>query len=166
MEPTLNISQNSSEKIMMDDSKGLLQLLFIIFIEYLFRIFILTPVAAVKRYSRHPISILFMFLFLFPIYLFTQCAIYVVKYMIKIASLPRSQQYLYILNVFFGSSNNDWVARESHHQQVDTEDDMQQWLERCSICFESKLDLCLDNCRDQFCLECFQKFVLYLIIIT
>ncbi|KAI7896653.1 uncharacterized protein EV154DRAFT_411197 [Mucor mucedo] len=36
---------------------------------------------------------------------------------------------------------------------------MQQWLERCSICFESKLDLCLDYCRDQFCLDCFQKYV-------
>jgi hypothetical protein len=130
----------------------------------LFRIFILIPVSIVKKYSRHPISILFMFLFLFPFYLLTQCVIYAVKCIAKIASLPKNQQYLYILNVFFGnpSNQNAWVARESHrHHHTNNEDDMQQWLERCSICFESKLDLCLDYCRDQFCLECFHKFVLF-----
>ncbi|KAF1800639.1 hypothetical protein FB192DRAFT_1284245 [Mucor lusitanicus] len=41
----------------------------------------------------------------------------------------------------------------------DDEDDLNRYLERCSICFDSKLDLCLEYCRDQFCLECFQRYV-------
>ncbi|KAI8968370.1 hypothetical protein BDF20DRAFT_827849 [Mycotypha africana] len=35
----------------------------------------------------------------------------------------------------------------------------QPFLERCSICFDSKLDFCLEKCRDQFCLDCFRKYV-------
>lgn len=35
--------------------------------------------------------------------------------------------------------------------------DMEYWLQRCSICFDAQLDLCLDYCRDQFCRECFQR---------
>ncbi|ORX49478.1 hypothetical protein DM01DRAFT_1325654 [Hesseltinella vesiculosa] len=37
--------------------------------------------------------------------------------------------------------------------------DLSYWVERCSICFDARLDLCLDYCRDQFCLDCFQKYV-------
>ncbi|KAI9314401.1 hypothetical protein BX666DRAFT_1966224 [Dichotomocladium elegans] len=39
------------------------------------------------------------------------------------------------------------------------QNDMDYWLQRCSICFEAQLDLCLDFCRDQYCLECFSRYV-------
>ncbi|CAG8580728.1 5481_t:CDS:2 [Paraglomus brasilianum] len=35
--------------------------------------------------------------------------------------------------------------------------DVEYWLQRCSICFDAQLDFCLDFCRDQFCRECFQR---------
>ncbi|KAF9186042.1 E3 ubiquitin-protein ligase arih2 [Haplosporangium sp. Z 767] len=33
------------------------------------------------------------------------------------------------------------------------------WLQRCSICFDARLDFCLEFCRDQFCRDCFQRYV-------
>ncbi|ORZ11990.1 hypothetical protein BCR42DRAFT_332371 [Absidia repens] len=39
------------------------------------------------------------------------------------------------------------------------QDDLSYWIERCSICFDARLDLCLDYCRDQYCLGCFQRYV-------
>jgi hypothetical protein len=35
--------------------------------------------------------------------------------------------------------------------------EMEYYLQRCSICFDSRLDFCLEMCRDQFCRDCFQK---------
>ncbi|CAG8511867.1 9402_t:CDS:2 [Diversispora eburnea] len=37
--------------------------------------------------------------------------------------------------------------------------DIEYWLQRCSICFDAQLDFCLDICRDQFCRDCFQRYV-------
>ncbi|RUP49081.1 hypothetical protein BC936DRAFT_143322 [Jimgerdemannia flammicorona] len=37
--------------------------------------------------------------------------------------------------------------------------DIEYWLQRCSICFDAQLDLCLDYCRDQFCRECFRRYI-------
>ncbi|KAG0243250.1 hypothetical protein BGX31_010972 [Mortierella sp. GBA43] len=37
--------------------------------------------------------------------------------------------------------------------------DMEFWLQRCSICFDARLDFCLEYCRDQFCRSCFQRYV-------
>ncbi|KAI7906419.1 uncharacterized protein BX663DRAFT_496350 [Cokeromyces recurvatus] len=37
---------------------------------------------------------------------------------------------------------------------------MEPFINRCSICFDSQLDLCLEYCRDQYCIECFQKYVI------
>ncbi|KAK3809547.1 MAG: hypothetical protein J3Q66DRAFT_287953 [Benniella sp.] len=36
---------------------------------------------------------------------------------------------------------------------------MEFWLQRCSICFDARLDFCLEFCRDQFCRNCFQRYV-------
>lgn len=53
--------------------------------------------------------------------------------------------------------------QDRHYQDEDDEDDpqdnMEYWLQRCSICFEAQLDLCLDYCRDQYCLDCFRRQV-------
>lgn len=37
------------------------------------------------------------------------------------------------------------------------QDDMDHFLDRCSICFDAQLDMCLEFCRDQYCVECFQR---------
>jgi hypothetical protein len=37
------------------------------------------------------------------------------------------------------------------------QDDMEHFMNRCSICFDAQLDLCLEYCKDQYCIECFQK---------
>jgi hypothetical protein len=36
---------------------------------------------------------------------------------------------------------------------------MEYWMQRCSICFDRRMDLCLRPCRDQFCSDCFQRYV-------
>ncbi|KAI8374551.1 uncharacterized protein BYT42DRAFT_466185, partial [Radiomyces spectabilis] len=46
----------------------------------------------------------------------------------------------------------------------DGETDMDFWLERCSICFDAPLELCLDYCRDQYCRPCFQRYVTEVVI--
>lgn len=151
---------------MMNDSKDLFQLLIIVFIDYLYRIFILTPISIIKSYSRHPLSITFLFLFLFPIYLFLQFMVFVVTFTSKLVALKQQERLSHLKNMFTGGAvihddfnNRDHIIhrRRQHDDEDDEIDEMQQWLERCSICFESKLDLCLDYCRDQFCLDCFQK---------
>lgn len=40
------------------------------------------------------------------------------------------------------------------------QDEMDHFLNRCSICFESHLDMCLDRCKDQFCIDCFQRYII------
>ncbi|KAI9333908.1 hypothetical protein BD770DRAFT_402679 [Pilaira anomala] len=167
---------NSTKVYMMRDSKDLFQLLIIIFIDYLYRIFILTPLSIIKNYSRHPLSITFLFLILFPIYFSVQFIRSIFSFSTKF-TLKQQARFNFIRNLFFGSgvvaSTNDGgsvihdelnLRDHLHRRRQDNDDDddndeMQQWLERCSICFESKLDLCLDYCRDQFCLDCFQKYV-------
>jgi hypothetical protein len=162
-------NNNTSSKIyIMNDSKDLFQLLIIIFIDYLYRIFILTPISMIKSYSRHPLSITFLFLFLFPIYLFAQFIVSLATFTSRLIALKQQERLVHLKNILLGGAalhdalnNRDHIIRRRRQQldeeDDDDEDDMQQWLERCSICFESKLDLCLDYCRDQFCLDCFQK---------
>ncbi|KAI8815454.1 hypothetical protein BJ742DRAFT_17450 [Cladochytrium replicatum] len=47
--------------------------------------------------------------------------------------------------------------RRHSHSRRDQE--MDHFLSRCSICFDSRLDFCLQACRDQFCRPCFQRYV-------
>lgn len=37
--------------------------------------------------------------------------------------------------------------------------DVEYWLHRCSICFDTQQELCLNRCRDQFCRDCFNRYV-------
>ncbi|CDH51274.1 expressed protein [Lichtheimia corymbifera JMRC:FSU:9682] len=62
------------------------------------------------------------------------------------------------------TEDDDRHHNHIHHDDDDDEDDdpqdnMEYWLQRCSICFEAQLDLCLDYCRDQYCLDCFRRYV-------
>ncbi|KAI8147897.1 hypothetical protein BJV82DRAFT_593823 [Fennellomyces sp. T-0311] len=48
----------------------------------------------------------------------------------------------------------------SHHSMDDDDqEDLGYWVQRCSICFDAQLDLCLEYCRDQYCLDCFRRYV-------
>jgi hypothetical protein len=64
------------------------------------------------------------------------------------------------------------VAAHHHHSPIKksnskgdsnpaVEDDemnnMYFWLQRCSICLDQTYSLCLENCRDQFCKDCFAR---------
>ncbi|KAI9266113.1 hypothetical protein BY458DRAFT_512691 [Sporodiniella umbellata] len=40
-----------------------------------------------------------------------------------------------------------------------SEDSMELYADRCSICFDSQYDMYLKDCKDQFCVECFEKYV-------
>ena len=51
-------------------------------------------------------------------------------------------------------SEDSSVASSSFGDQ----DEMEHFMNRCSICFDAQLDLCLEYCRDQYCLDCFQKY--------
>ncbi|GAN07777.1 conserved hypothetical protein [Mucor ambiguus] len=52
-------------------------------------------------------------------------------------------------------SEDSSVASSSFGEQ----DEMEHFMNRCSICFDSHLDFCLEYCRDQYCLDCFQKYI-------
>ncbi|KAI8927088.1 hypothetical protein BC831DRAFT_453885 [Entophlyctis helioformis] len=41
--------------------------------------------------------------------------------------------------------------------------DMERLLTRCSICFDASHDFCLKSCKDQFCRNCFQRYVAQLV---
>ena len=56
-------------------------------------------------------------------------------------------------------SDNQMEETDSHRDEDASVDEMDYWLQRCSICFDSQLDLCLDYCRDQFCIDCFERLV-------
>jgi len=56
-------------------------------------------------------------------------------------------------------SDNQMDENDSHRDEDTPVDEMDYWLQRCSICFDSQLDLCLEYCRDQFCIDCFERYV-------
>lgn len=56
-------------------------------------------------------------------------------------------------------SDNQMDETDSHRDEDTSVDEMDYWLQRCSICFDSQLDLCLEYCRDQFCIDCFERLV-------
>ncbi|RIA97596.1 hypothetical protein C1645_751971 [Glomus cerebriforme] len=60
------------------------------------------------------------------------------------------------------SANSSGSSSPPSSQRGDNGDsiqDIEYWLQRCSICFDAQLDFCLDICRDQFCRDCFQRYV-------
>ena len=126
---------NEQNPMLIKNSKDIIQVLIIIFIDYLYRLFILAPISTIKNYSKHPISMSLLFLLLFPFYLF----------------------FKFILILFSFVLTKHQPDTRQDEEEDDEEEDIQKWSERCSICFDAKLYLCLDYCRDQFCLSCFQK---------
>ncbi|KAI9010453.1 hypothetical protein CLU79DRAFT_773135, partial [Phycomyces nitens] len=48
---------------------------------------------------------------------------------------------------------------DDFEEEEEEEEEMNYWLQRCSICFDAHLELCLEVCRDQFCQECFGLYV-------
>ena len=56
-----------------------------------------------------------------------------------------------------GTNNSNDDNDEEEEEEEDDHQDMDYWLQRCSICFDAQLDLCFEYCRDQYCLECFRR---------
>ncbi|KAI8091179.1 uncharacterized protein B0P05DRAFT_256570 [Gilbertella persicaria] len=151
---------NTQQSTVLNDFKYLVYFVCLVFLEYIYRVFILIPLSTVQAYAKHPIFISLIVVFLFPTYLVAQCIITAVKHMIKIIILPKEQKYLFIVNFFFGYTNPFATHLQRQENMTPSENgDIQKYLERCSICFDAKLDLCLEYCRDQFCTDCFQKYV-------
>ncbi|KAI8380816.1 hypothetical protein BD560DRAFT_387193 [Blakeslea trispora] len=46
-----------------------------------------------------------------------------------------------------------------HHETEDEMNNMYFWLQRCSICLDQTYSLCLESCRDQFCQDCFSRYL-------
>lgn len=74
-------------------------------------------------------------------------------YNLRPLSLTDSNAYLYPQSMY--ESENSSVASSSFGEQ----DEMEHFMNRCSICFDAHLDFCLEYCRDQYCLDCFQKYI-------
>ncbi|CAG8486820.1 15367_t:CDS:10, partial [Acaulospora colombiana] len=58
-----------------------------------------------------------------------------------------------------GSSSSQRSDNGGEGEALTSVQDIEYWLQRCSICFDAQLDFCLDLCRDQFCRDCFQRYV-------
>ncbi|CAO3697451.1 unnamed protein product [Rhizopus stolonifer] len=64
-----------------------------------------------------------------------------------------------------------FISSHHHHhpltpkratKPVNEQDEMNNmyfWLQRCSICLDQTYNLCLEGCRDQFCKDCFSRYI-------
>jgi hypothetical protein len=66
----------------------------------------------------------------------------------------------YLLSKLWTKMSEANIIREEDTADYIGGDDMNFWLQRCSICLDSKFSLFLDSCRDQFCADCFARYVL------
>lgn len=66
----------------------------------------------------------------------------------------------YLLSKLWKKFSEANVIREEDTAEYMGGDDMNFWLQRCSICLDSKFSLFLDSCRDQFCSDCFARYAL------
>ncbi|KAI8996822.1 hypothetical protein BDB01DRAFT_768656 [Pilobolus umbonatus] len=154
--------------IRINNSRDIIQLLLTILIDYVYRMFILTPLSVIKSCAKHPVALALLFLFLFPFYLFTQFIFTFLSLIKRMINPKKTRNFMTDQRVFNDNmvGQNESITMQLQQLRLqsaegimDDSADMQIWLERCSICFESTLDLCLEYCKDQFCLDCFQKYV-------
>ncbi|CDH58653.1 hypothetical protein RO3G_03195 [Lichtheimia corymbifera JMRC:FSU:9682] len=62
-----------------------------------------------------------------------------------------------------GRGSSKWLHQQVQHSSSstssDSDDAMDQWILKCSICLTRHYNLCLETCRDQFCKGCFERYV-------
>lgn len=104
-------------------------------------------------------------LFLFPVFITTtlvsRLLAVVINHTLSSSSLSQSQPPRMDSPSPSYSSHMDEDSSSSSSEHEDSfsthREDMDYWLQRCSICFDAPLDLCLEYCRDQYCLDCFRR---------
>ena len=38
-------------------------------------------------------------------------------------------------------------------------ENIEYWIQKCSICFDARYDFCVEACRDQYCRACFERYI-------
>ncbi|CAG8520116.1 24413_t:CDS:2 [Dentiscutata erythropus] len=71
----------------------------------------------------------------------------------------RTRSTLFNLSSINSSSSSSQRSDNGGEGDMTSAQDIEYWLQRCSICFDAQLDFCLELCRDQFCRDCFQRYV-------
>jgi hypothetical protein len=140
-------TENSSKQAENTESISMTQLLIHVFLDYLYELFIITPYLILKRFIHHPLFMSLVLVVVFPLLLFIRIVVGIWNFISS--STPTTNKKP------LNRERNE--SRMFHTFDDSEEDELNQWQERCSICFESKLDLCLGYCRDQFCIDCFQQ---------
>ncbi|CAJ0851038.1 13812_t:CDS:2 [Entrophospora sp. SA101] len=72
------------------------------------------------------------------------------------AIFVRSLQFFASKTIAIGSSSSSSQRSdggEGGSDNLTSVQDIEYWLQRCSICFDAQLDFCLDLCRDQFLVQ-------------
>ncbi|KAJ3075466.1 hypothetical protein HK102_005596, partial [Quaeritorhiza haematococci] len=68
-----------------------------------------------------------------------------------------------LLNLIHIASTTHKITLSSLEDGEMNYSDLEYLYSRCSICFDSRLDFCLQGCKDQFCRACFQRYVFELV---
>ncbi|KAI8341044.1 hypothetical protein BC941DRAFT_369789 [Chlamydoabsidia padenii] len=78
-------------------------------------------------------------------------------------TVPQQEQQARSRTITISSSSSTYPMDEDSDMESsfgDSEEhQMDYWMQRCSICFDAPLDLCLEFCGDQYCNGCFQRYV-------
>ncbi|KAI9297116.1 hypothetical protein K502DRAFT_323451 [Neoconidiobolus thromboides FSU 785] len=64
-----------------------------------------------------------------------------------------------ILSIVSGGPKSLYQKKGHDSLSGASSNDIEYWLCRCSICFDKNQELCLNRCRDQFCRDCFNRYV-------
>ena len=113
--------------------------------------------------SSQRLLVRFTCLCLFPVFIFTTLISsllgIIINHMVHNSTASSSSGDSSNSPTFRHSTTAPSTPSSHHSMDEDDQDDLGYWVQRCSICFDAQLDLCLEYCRDQYCLDCFRRLV-------